>query len=196
MAGEREQGTLAYLLAQPVSRAEVLLGKLFGLGASLMAALLLGFGLAAAIIAWQGGGVEAGRYGFLVLFSLLLALASLSLGLALSAWSRSAALAAGLALFAWLVLVFLGDLGLMGTAVVMRIDIDALFTLALLNPLQVFKIAAVYGLRQPRSAGAGGALRYPCLRRCAGPHAGGRLGAVDGGLLRRGVCAVSDGGDF
>ncbi|MEZ4833550.1 MAG: ABC transporter permease [Caldilineaceae bacterium] len=147
LAGEREQGTLAYLLAQPVSRAEVLLGKLFGLGASLMAALLLGFGLAAAIIAWQGGGVEAGRYGFLVLFSLLLALASLSLGLALSAWSRSAALAAGLALFAWLVLVFLGDLGLMGTAVVMRIDIDALFTLALLNPLQVFKIAAVYGLR-------------------------------------------------
>ncbi len=147
LAGEREQGTLAYLLAQPIGRAEVLVGKLIGLGTALLAALLLGFGLAAALVAWQGGAVEVGRYALLVLFSLLLALVSLSLGLALSAWSRSAALAAGLALFAWLVLVFLGDLGLMGTAVSMRLDIGTLFGLALFNPLQVFKIATVYGLR-------------------------------------------------
>ena len=83
----------------------------------------------------------------LVGFSLLLALVSLSLGIAISAWSRSSALAAGLALLVWLLLVFLGDLGLMGTAVVMKLDIGTLFGLALINPLQVFKIATVYGLR-------------------------------------------------
>ncbi len=148
LAAEREQGTLSYLLAQPVSRAEVLMGKLFGLGAALLAALLLGFGLAALLLAWQGGGlVEVGRYALLVGFSLLLALVSLSLGMALSAWSRSSALAVGLALLAWLMLVFLGDLGLMGTAVVMKLDIGTLFGLTLVNPLQVFKIATVYGLR-------------------------------------------------
>jgi Cu-processing system permease protein len=147
LAAEREQGTLAYLLAQPIGRAEVLLGKLIGLGASLLAALLLGFGLAAALIAWQGGLVEAGRYGLLVALSLLLALVSLSLGIALSAWSRSSSLATGLALFVWLALVFLGDLGLMGTAIVMKLDIGALFSLSLINPLQVFKIATVNGLR-------------------------------------------------
>ena len=47
LAGEREQGTLSYLLAQPVGRAEVLIGKLLGLSAALLAALMLGFGLAA-----------------------------------------------------------------------------------------------------------------------------------------------------
>lgn len=147
LAAEREQGTLSYLLAQPVSRAEVLIGKLLGLGAALLAALLLGFGLAALLLAWQGGLVEVGRYGLLVGFSLLLALVSLSLGMALSAWSRSSALAVGLALLTWLLMVFLGDLGLMGTAVTMKLDIGTLFGLTLVNPLQVFKIATVYGLR-------------------------------------------------
>lgn len=147
LAGERERGTLAYLLAQPVSRVEVLLGKLLGLGGALLAALLLGFGLSAAVIAWQGGAVESGRYVVLVLLSLLLALASLSLGIFISAWSRSGALAVGLALFVWLLLVFVGDLGLMGTAVAMKLHISTLFNLTLLNPLQVFKIATVNSLR-------------------------------------------------
>jgi Cu-processing system permease protein len=123
------------------------LGRFAGLGAALLAALLLGFGLAAGLIAWQGGIVEASRYALLVALSLLLALASLSLGLLISAWSRSGALAVGLALFTWLVLVFFGDLGLMGTAIAMKLDIATLFSLALLNPLQVFKIATVHGLR-------------------------------------------------
>ena len=83
----------------------------------------------------------------LVGFSLLLALATLSIGIFLSAWSHSSALAVGLALFAWLTLVFIGDLGLMGTAVAMKVKIHTLFGLALINPLQVFKIAAVNSLR-------------------------------------------------
>lgn len=147
LAAEREAGTLAYLLAQPVSRLEVLAGKLLGLGAALLAALLLGFGLSAAVIVWQGGLVEAGRYTTLVGFSLLLALTTLSLGIFISAWSRSGALAVGLALFTWLALVFLGDLGLIGTTIAMKLKIGTLFGLALINPLQVFKIATVNSLR-------------------------------------------------
>jgi Cu-processing system permease protein len=147
LAGEREQGTLSYLLAQPVGRGEVLVGKFLGLSMALLAALLLGFGLAASLLAWQGGLVEASRYALLVGFSLLLALVSLSLGMAISSWSRSSALAVGLALLVWLLLVFLGDLGLMGTAIVMRLDVGAVFGLTLVNPLQVFKIATVLGLR-------------------------------------------------
>jgi Cu-processing system permease protein len=54
----------------------------------------------------------------------------------------------GLALFLWLVLVYFGDLGLMGTALVMGLDVQQLLALALVNPLQVFKIAAVLNLRE------------------------------------------------
>ena len=147
LAAEREKGTLAYLLAQPVSRAEVLWGKFVGLGMALLAALMLGFGLSAAMIGRQGGMIEVRQYVALVGFSLLLALVTLSIGIFLSAWSRTSALAVGLALFTWLALVFAGDLGLMGTAVAMKVKIQTLFTLALINPLQVFKIAAVNNLR-------------------------------------------------
>ncbi|NLF66761.1 MAG: ABC transporter permease, partial [Chloroflexi bacterium] len=54
----------------------------------------------------------------------------------------------GVALFLWLILVFIGDLGVMGTALVLQLDVNQLFALALANPLQLFKIAAVYSLRQ------------------------------------------------
>src|SRR3989338_7008264 len=45
IVGEREQGTLMTLLAQPVTPNEILLGKFFGTAAALIITLLLGFGL-------------------------------------------------------------------------------------------------------------------------------------------------------
>ncbi len=148
LATEREKGALAYLLAQPITYLEMLLGKFLGLGLALLGALALGFGLTGALMAVYGGGGEAGAYLFLLALSFLLALAALSLGFLLSAASTSAATAVGLALFAWLVLTMLGDLGLMGTAVVLRLDVHTLFWLALANPMQLFKIAAIASMQQ------------------------------------------------
>ena len=148
LAGEREQGTLLYLLAQPINQAELLLGKTIGLAVALIAALALGFGLTALVIAANGGGAEIGIYLALLGLASLLALASLSVGLLISTLAGRGATAVGLALFLWLLLVFFGDLGLMGTALVLQLDVDQLFALALANPLQLFKIAAVYSLRQ------------------------------------------------
>jgi Cu-processing system permease protein len=71
----------------------------------------------------------------------------LSLGFLIPAAVQSGATAVGLALFLWLLLVFFGDLGLMGTAVVLQLDVNQLFALALLNPLQLFKIAAILDIR-------------------------------------------------
>jgi len=148
LAGEREQGTLLYLLAQPINQAELLLGKFAGLSLALVAALGLGFGLTALLIAANGGEAQVGVYLSLLGLSCLLAVASLSAGLLISSLTPRGSTAVGMALFLWLLLVFFGDLGLMGTALVLRLDVGQLFTLALLNPLQLFKIAAVYSLRQ------------------------------------------------
>ncbi len=147
LAGERERGTLLYLLAQPVTQLEVLMGKYLGLGLALSAALTLGFGLSGLWIAWRGGAAQAREYLALVILAYLLALASLSLGFLISAAVRRGATAIGLALFAWLALVFFGDLGLMGTALTLRLKADVLLALALLNPLQVFKMAAILTIR-------------------------------------------------
>ena len=67
----------------------------------------------------------------------------LSMGFLISSAARRVGAATAVALFAWLALVFFGDLGLMGTAVTMRLKVDALFGLTLLNPLETYRIGAV-----------------------------------------------------
>jgi Cu-processing system permease protein len=147
LAGERERGTLLYLVTQPVSQIELVLGKFLGLALAVLVTLVLGFGLSGLLIAWRGGITQAGDYLALIMLAFLLALVSLSLGFLISAATRKSATAVGVTLFLWLALVFFGDLGLMGTAVVLRLEVGQLFTLALLNPLQLFKMAAILTIR-------------------------------------------------
>jgi Cu-processing system permease protein len=149
LAGELERGSLTYLLAQPVNRAEVLLGKYLGLALALLASLTLGFGVSGLIIVIGGSGTtEPGVYLQLVALALLLALAMLGIGLLISTISHKASVAVGVALFLWLVFAFFGDLGLMGAAVALKaqMSIGELFALALINPVQVFKMAAVLNI--------------------------------------------------
>jgi Cu-processing system permease protein len=143
IAGERERGTLLYLLAQPVSAAEVLIGKYLGLALALTAALSVGFGLSGLFISWHGGLLQSDLYLALWGLTVLLALLSLALGFLISALARKGAPAMGTALFVWLLLVFLSDLGVMGTALVLRLSVEQLLGLALLNPLQSFKLMAI-----------------------------------------------------
>jgi Cu-processing system permease protein len=147
VAGDRETGALSYLLAQPVSRVEVLLGKYLGLAGALLATLTLGFGLAGAALALQGSIQDAGSYLFTVALAYLLALAMLSLGFLLSTVAQKTTTALGGALFLWLFLVFIGDLGIMGTSAAMRLPIETVFFAAIVNPLQMFKIASILSIR-------------------------------------------------
>ncbi len=146
IAGERERGTLLYLLAQPVSRTQVLLGKYLGLAAALVCSLCVGFGVSAGVLAWRAGGVGLGAYIMLVGFTALLALAMLSIGVLVSVASRRSAVATGVAMFAWLVLVFLSDLGLMAGTLLFKLRVQEVFGLAILNPLQAFKMAVIVNM--------------------------------------------------
>jgi Cu-processing system permease protein len=147
LAGERERSTLLYLLAQPVTLLEVLLGKYIGLGIALFSALVFGFGISGVLIAIQGGTAEIKLYSLMVLLAFLLALVSLSLGFLISSTVRKGSTAVSIALFVWLLLLVFGDLGLMGTAMVLKLGVSQLFTLTVLNPMQIFKIAAILNIR-------------------------------------------------
>lgn len=147
MSSEYERGLLHYLLSQPVTKLELLLGKFIGLGLTQFATLVLGFGLSGLFIALMGGAAEINSYLVIILFAYLLSLVSLALGLGISVVLRRSSAAVGLAIFTWLGLVFFGDLGLMGTAVVLQLNPQTLLLSALINPLQVFKIAAIMNLR-------------------------------------------------
>ena len=143
LAHEQEQGTLSYLLAQPVTRAEVFAGKYLGLALSLLASLSLGFGIAGVVLSMSRGAGSPLAYVSLTLQTFLLSLTMLSVGVLVSALTRRAGVAIGIGLFLWLAFVFLGDLGLMGTAITMKLSVDQLLWLSLLNPLQVFKMASI-----------------------------------------------------
>ena len=147
LAGERERSTLLYLLAQPVTQLEVLLGKYLGLAIALFSALVLGLGLSGILIAVQGGSAEINLYLLMVLLAFMLALVSLSIGFLISSLVRKGSTAISIALFIWLLLLIFGDLGIMGTSIVLKLGVGQLFTLTLLNPMQIFKIAAILNIR-------------------------------------------------
>lgn len=146
LAVDRERGTLTYLLSQPVSRGEVFLGKALGAALAVVMALALGFGLVGLGLSRAGSN---NLLAFLELagHTLLLALASLGLGFLISSRARKATVASSAALLTWLVLVFVGDLGLIGAALALRPTPPVLLGLLVINPLQVFKMGAIYGLR-------------------------------------------------
>lgn len=146
IASERENGTLRLLLSQPISATEVLLGKYLGLAAALIASLAIGFALSGAVMAVKAGGASASMFAMLIGHTFLLALSMLSVGMLLSVLTRKPAVATGLAVSLWLVAVLLGDLGLMGSAVMFRLGAPEMFHLAVANPLQAFKISTVLSI--------------------------------------------------
>ncbi len=146
ITGERESGTLRFLLSHPVSRTEVLLGQYIGLAAALLAAVAAGFGVAGLFSAIRGAVVDAPTLLRIAGLSWALALVMLGIGFVISTLTRRTGAAMGASLIVWLGLVFLGDLGLMGTVVATSMPVDALFATTLANPVEAFRLTAIVSL--------------------------------------------------
>lgn len=146
ISNERENGTLFYLLSHPVERSEVFTGKFLGLLVSIWVSICLGFGLSGIVVGIKGGSLGVSKYLLTTLLSLLLAASLLSIGFIVSVFSKKAAKSIGISVFLWLFFLVFSDLGIMGTTIVMDLGIKSVFVLALLNPTEVFKIAAVLNM--------------------------------------------------
>ncbi len=143
LAARRESGALGLVLAQPVSRAQVFLGEYLGVAAALIGASAAGFGLAGGVLSFRVGPERMAAYLALVALSMLLALAVLGLGFLVSARAPTHSRALGLGVVLWLALVVLSDLGILGVAVSAQLGARGLFWLAMANPVDVFRIAAI-----------------------------------------------------
>jgi Cu-processing system permease protein len=140
IAGELEDGSLAMLLAQPVTRGEAYAGKYLGLLAAVSAAILVGFGITGVLVGMTVGGGNARAFVELVGLTLLLSAATLSLGTVLSVLLRSRAKVIGAAFSAWLLLVYVSDLGTIGLTIARNLQPAQVFVLALLNPVQQARV--------------------------------------------------------
>jgi len=145
IVGEQERGTLLLLLAYPVSRWQVVLGKWLGQVAILAIATVLGYGAAGIALSLEGGVGEAAwqAYAAMVFTSVMLGATFVAMGCLASTLVRERATAAGLAVGIWLVFVLLYDTALLGVLVadqgriVGRAALDALL---LLNPADAYRL--------------------------------------------------------
>ena len=145
VAGEVERGTLPLLLTYPVSRLEILLGKLMAHLAVLSLAVIIGYALAAAAAFWVDTDAMNGLPALarLTWTSILLGATFLGAGYALSSLARRPSGAAGLAMGLWLMAVVLYDLGLLAAVVA---DNGGWFTTTafpfalLANPADAFRL--------------------------------------------------------
>jgi Cu-processing system permease protein len=156
---EKNSGDLLY--AQPVTRIEILIGKLGGLFASLLTSTLIGFGLGGLIIAVKAGSEGMLRYPLLVVFSMLLGLIFLALSALVAAWSQRKAKAFGVTLFLWFFFVLFYDLLVIGGTFLLQERIANRFIFVSLagNPVDMVRVASLIVLNgKPIFGPAGAAL--------------------------------------
>ena len=145
VAGEIERGTLPLLLTYPVSRPEVLIGKLLAHLAVLTLAVSAGYGVAAVAAVVVDANAAAGLPALWRLFwsSLLLGATFLGVGYAISSLARRPSGAAGLAIGLWLVMIVLFDLGLLAAVVADdggRFTTEVFPYALLANPADAFRL--------------------------------------------------------
>lgn len=154
-----DKGSTELLFSQPVSRTEVMLGKVAGAFASITLSTVLGYSLAGMLIAVQSGPEGLFRYSMFVLLSLGLALCFLSMAVLGAVVSRRKSKAFGLALFLWFFFVLFYDLLTITGALLLRGQNANLFLFLSLfgNPVDMVRVASLILLDNVTIFGAAGA---------------------------------------
>ncbi len=146
IAGEQERGTLEPLLAQPLARSTLLLGKHAGVLIAIAAATVAGFLPAGVVIARVGGAGMLAHYLLFPTLAILAAAAMSAVGLLISVTSRSAVQAQGAAVVVWFSLALLYDLVLIGSLAVSGWPAGWLTASLLANPIDAARVLGVLAL--------------------------------------------------
>jgi Cu-processing system permease protein len=146
IANEQDRGTLEHLLAQPLTRAELLVGKHLGLLAALTAATVAGFVPAGVAIAASAGPAVLGHYLLFPAIAALAGAAMAAVGALISVSSRSAVHAQGMAMLTWFAFVLLYDLVLMGSLAVSGMPAQWLAAALIGNPVDAARVLGVLAL--------------------------------------------------
>jgi len=143
VAGDREAGVYEYLLSLPIGLAPWFWGKLAG--RFLVVFLPVFLAMVGAIVWGSIKGADVPWALFIWYTALLMSLAwcFLGIGMLLSTLSRSADVAQASAFVVWLTLLLFLDLILLGTLIRHQIPPETVVGIALANPMQVFRTAAM-----------------------------------------------------
>lgn len=143
LAGDREAGVFEYLLSLPVSLGAWFWGKIVGRYVVVFAPVFLA--MLGAVIWGSISDIEIpwSMFGYYTALLAVMAMCFLGIGMLISVVARTTDMAQGAAFLVWLVLLLFLDLILLGVMIQGRVDPEIAVTLALANPLQVFRTAAL-----------------------------------------------------
>jgi len=143
ISGDRESNVLEYMLSFPVSLRDYYWGKMLGRFVTVFLPVLLALLLGVAFGLFKGGAMP---WKMVFLYTaLLFALSFLFLGLAflLSTVLKSTDMALGASFVVWILLLGFIDIALMGLMLQGRVSDSLIVTIAMLNPIEVFRIGAI-----------------------------------------------------
>jgi ABC-2 type transport system permease protein len=143
VAGDREAGVFEYLLALPIGLGAWYWGKLLGRFAAVFLPVALAMLAGVAWGAMRGAEVPWGMLAYYTGLLMSLAWCFLGIGMLISTLARSADVAQGAAFVVWLVLLLFLDLVLLGVMIRGALPPEVAVGIALANPLQVFRTAAM-----------------------------------------------------
>jgi Cu-processing system permease protein len=145
IVGEVDRGTMALLLAYPVARWQVVLGKFAGHLTILGFATVAGYGVAGLALQLAGNDDPDAwaAFAIMVASSVLLGGVFIAIGYLVSALVRDRGTAGGIAIGVWLVFVLLYDMALLGVLVADQgrtVTAGVLNLLLLLNPADAYRL--------------------------------------------------------
>jgi ABC-2 type transport system permease protein len=143
VAGDREAGVFEYLLSLPVSLSGWFWGKILGRYLVVFSPV---FAAMVGAVIWallRGIDVPWDIFGYYTALLAAMSACFLGLGMLISAIARGTDMAQGAAFLVWLFLLLFLDLILLGVMIQGRVAPEVAVTIALANPLQVFRTAAL-----------------------------------------------------
>jgi len=143
VVGDREAGVYEYMLSLPVGLAAWYWGKLIGRFIVVFFPVLLAMILAIFWGVFQGVSIPWLQVTFYTGLLAAMIICFLGIGMLISTLSKSTDVAQGAAFLVWLFLLLFLDLILLGTLIREGLPAETAVSIALMNPLQAFRTAAM-----------------------------------------------------
>ena len=143
VAGDREAGVFEYLLSLPVSLGAWYWGKFIGRWLVVFLPVAAAMAAAVGIALLRGIDVPWPMFGYYTALLAAMSACFLGFGMLISSIARSTDVAQGAAFLLWLALLLFLDLILLGVMIQGRVAPEVAVGVALINPLQVFRTAAL-----------------------------------------------------
>jgi len=143
ISGDRDSHILEYMLSFPISLSQYYWGKVLGRFVTVFLPVFMA--MAFAIIYGVFKGAEVPWSIFFLYTGLLFAMSSAFLGIAffVSSIVKSSEMALGISFFVWIFLLAFIDIALISLMLQNRMSEGLIISIAFLNPMEVFRVAAI-----------------------------------------------------